>query len=225
MRTTVPAPTHATTATLRWTSFAATGLAPCISPPVRPWRRSPTTSLSIGATAQKRLVEHARTLYFKDDLTGPLPLDQLGPLGLTYEQYRLALTKDLLTAVFGSKLNDVVATGIGTAQDKLDAPTLSGYLSGADMRFAPKNTPGQYWMRSGVAGFASDAADHFYLPERYEDPFGNVTTLAYDGKYDLFIQSSTDPRGNRIEVTQFDYRVLAPREIKDMNGNCHRSVF
>jgi hypothetical protein len=31
-------------------------------------------------------------------------------------------------------------------------------------------------MRSGVAGFADDAAEHFYLPERYTDPFGNTTT-------------------------------------------------
>ena len=64
-------------------------------------------------------------------------------------------------------------------------------------------------MRSGIAGFATDAADHFYLPERYTDPFDQVTTLAYD-PLDLFVQTSTDPVGNTATVTQFDYRVQAP---------------
>ena len=52
---------------------------------------------------------------------------------------------------------------------------------------------------------------HFYLPERYTDPFGNVTTLEYDAD-DLFVQSSTDALGNTtVAVEAFDYRVLAPR--------------
>ena len=74
-------------------------------------------------------------------------------------------------------------------------PRVSGYLSGAKLaaRFAPvpaTELTGQYWIRSGIAGFAPDAAQHFYLPERYTDPFGNVTTLEYDPR-DLFIASST----------------------------------
>ena len=94
-------------------------------------------------------------------------------------------------------------------------------------------------MRSGIAGFANDAASHFYLPEEYTDPFGNKTTLAYDGKYDLFIQSSTDALGNRsgiamvrsdpadpsTERPRFDYRVLAPIEMVDANDNHTRGVF
>ncbi len=78
-------------------------------------------------------------------------------------------------------------------------------------RFPGEETIGQYWIRSGVAGFNADAAQHFYLPERYTDPFGNTTVLEYDGSYDLYIKSSTDPIGNKTEVTQFDFRVLAPR--------------
>ena len=98
----------------------------------------------------------------------------------------------------------------------------SGYLSGGELtaRFGGEAVPGQYWMCAGVAGFAPDAAQHFYLPERYTDPFGNPTTLTYD-PHDLYIQSSTDALGNRTEVTEaeFDFRVLVPRQMKDANDN------
>ncbi|MEJ7711916.1 MAG: hypothetical protein WKF84_19110 [Pyrinomonadaceae bacterium] len=94
---------------------------------------------------------------------------------------------------------------------------------------APASTPsfnGQYWIRSGTAGFGTDAARHFYLPERYTDSFGNLTTLRYDPR-DLFLQSSQDALGNTSGVlvdpvtgkARFDYRVLAPLEMVDPNGN------
>jgi RHS repeat-associated protein len=183
---------------------------------------------------QKRLVEHVRMLFFNDAdrrnpdfLKKPLPFGEQGYLGLPYETYKLALTTNLLDAVFGDKLTAEV-------QNELDNAAKSGYLSGADLieRFADKDTgkasTGQYWVRSGIAGFADDAADHFFLPERYTDPFANVTTLKYD-PLDLFIYSSTDPLGNTTQITGFesdkkllsgfDYRVLATREIEDINGN------
>src|SRR5262249_8236391 len=64
------------------------------------------------------------------------------------------------------------------------------------------------------------AADrNFYLPEKYTDPFENATTLEYDGNYNLFIQSNTDALGNATHIVEFDYRVLAPSGIEDINGN------
>ena len=105
---------------------------------------------------------------------------------------------------------------------------VSGYLSGADLagalRFPAAEPAGQYWIRSGIAGFAPDAAQHFYLPERYTDPFGNVTTLEYD-PLDLFVASSTDALGNTTRVTRFDFRVLAPREMQDINDNLSEVFF
>lgn len=47
--------------------------------------------------------------------------------------------------------------------------------------------------------------------------------LKFD-KYDLFIESSSDPLENIITVKQFDFRVLAPSEIVDINGN-HTEVY
>ena len=187
---------------------------------------------------EKRLVEHVRTLFFKDDpavpgaLEEPLPLGQLGRLGLTYETYGLALTTALLDAVFsdaaGNKLDQPVRAAL-TAREMLKDATLSGYLSGTDLakRFTPAppaQLAGQYWIRSGTAGFAPDAAARFYLPEQFKDVFGNITTLTYDQRV-LFVKSTTDAIGNVTQVAHFDYRVLAPREMRDLNDNLSEVAF
>ncbi len=154
-----------------------------------------------GTTPERRLVEYSRALFFKPSLDGPEPPGKLNHLALPYERYTLALTRELLDAVFGPRLDVPMLA-------RLADRTRSGYLL-AD---------GQYWQTSGVAGFNADAADHFYLPERYTDPFGKVTRLEY-GPRDLFVRLSEDPLGNRTEVTRFDYRTLAPSRVADMNGN------
>ena len=164
-------------------------------------------------TSQKRIVEHTRTLFFDTTLDKPLVLGQLTSLALPYESYKQALSDDILDLVFKDRLTSLVKTALS------DKKT-SGYLSGGELsaRFGGEAVPRQYWMCAGVAGFNTDAAQHFYLPERYTDPFGNPTTLIYDPR-DLYIQSSTDALGNRTEVTEFDFRVLAPRKMKDANDN------
>ena len=75
-----------------------------------------------------------------------------------------------------------------------------------------------------MAGFAADAAGHFYLPERYIDPFGNETTLDFDAD-DLFVRSSTDALGNATTVEAFDHRVLAPARLRDPNDNVSEAAF
>ena len=181
---------------------------------------------------QKRLVEHVRLLFFKDDstvLNEPLPFRQQGRLGLLYESYKLALTDNLLNAVFGdadgNKLDEIIG-GAVSVRSILGDPVISGYLSGALLaaRFAGIDTTGQHWIRSGIAGFAPDTAQHFYLPEQYTDPFGNITTLQYDPR-DLFVASSTDALGNTTRIKQFDFRVLGPREVQDINDNLAEVYF
>ena len=161
------------------------------------------------------------TLFFADDLKTHRDFGRQGPLALPYESYKLALTKDLLDLVL------VEPDRLRTAYKELNAQTngypSSGYYKG-DRLFpnhpiTPTALAEQYWAASGQVGFNTDAAQHFYLPERYTDPFGNITTLTYDAKYDLFIQSSTDMLGNTVTVERFDYRVLAPLEMVDPNGN------
>ena len=166
---------------------------------------------------EKRKVEHALTLFFDEDLKTPLAHGQIDHLALNYETYKLALTEPLLKSVLGDKFDS-------TVQNALDTPSACGYWPGENLFGAAGK--GQWWQRSGIAGFADDAADHFYLPERYTDAFGNETTLSYDTKYDLFIQSSTDSLGNQSGVfvdpqigVRYDYRLLAPIELEDINGN------
>src|SRR5690606_37830156 len=133
--------------------------------------------LADGAIPRKRLIEHTRTLFIDDSapsLAAPLPLGELGRVGLPYETYRLALTDDLLAAVFGDKLRPDVT-------EALRDPRISGYLSGAALAdHFPAGEAGEYWIRSGIAGYASDAVQHFYLPRQYTDAFGSVTTLDYE---------------------------------------------
>lgn len=181
--------------------------------------------------AEKRLIEHVRILFFSDDLINPLPFREHGRLGLTFETYRLALTSALLDAVFtdpiGNKLDQVIDVGL-TGRDKLNDSAASGYLSGATLNTRFKSVPvaelaGQYWVRSGIAGFRIDAPQHFFQPEKYTDPFGNITTLTYER--DLFVKSTTDAMGNTTAITKFDFRVLAPREIQDQNNNLSEVFF
>ncbi len=184
-------------------------------------------------TVQKRAVALFRTLFFDDAGTSngpsqPLPFGQHGPRGLKYEEYKLALTDALLDAVIGTRLDDPLA-GVQTARDVLDDWTQSGYLQGTDLEqlFSPvskTSLAGQYWIRSGIAGFSSDTPLHFFVPERYTDAFGNTTVQLLDS-YDLMVRSSTDARGNQTNVLSFDYRVLAPTAMQDPNANVTRAAF
>jgi hypothetical protein len=49
--------------------------------------------------------------------------------------------------------------------------------------------------------------------------------VQYDEKYDLFVEAVSDPHGNTTRVTRFDYRVLAPREMQDINDNLSEVFF
>ncbi|SFE35143.1 SpvB/TcaC N-terminal domain-containing protein [Nitrosomonas sp. Nm166] len=165
---------------------------------------------------KKRCVEHVRMLYFDRNLSDALPLGRHNTLALPYETYKLALTEDLLEAILSEKLNDLQTSD--ESRESMFNRVLheAGYHHFAD-------DPGRWWVRSGTAGFTLEgeqhAAQHFFLPERYTDPFGNQTTLEYDGNYDLYIRSSRDPMGNETAIEVFDYRVLAPSRMRDINDN------
>jgi len=222
-------------------------------PPVVPATLPPQSAIGLtplqyheqakAAGPHRRIVEHARTRYFDDGddssgkpktPTAALPFGQHGPRGLKYEDYKLALTNALLQAVFTERdaagnvidklaweLEPATATVAAiTARSLLDTPAV-GYIPGTQIDAALTD---QYWMRSGIAGFNADAAQHYYLPERYTDPFNNTTELSYDA-LDLFVESSKDALQNEVRVTRFDFRVLAPREIADINGNHTEAAF
>ena len=61
-------------------------------------------------------------------------------------------------------------------------------------------------------------------PSSSRDAFGNLTTLEFDPR-DLYVRSTADARGNASRVRAFDFRVLAAREMSDVNDNLTEVYF
>jgi RHS repeat-associated protein len=181
----------------------------------------------IAGIRQKRLIEHVRTYYRRDDLTGPAQLCELQPLGLPFQSYKLAFTPGLVTRVYGDRVTDTMLA--------------------TDGRYVHTEGDANWWAPLGRIFYSPDPADtpaqelaharqHFFLPHRHRDPFHTeaVSTegvVTYDA-YDLLLQETRDALGNRVTVgerhtdptsppvllTQ-DYRVLQPALVMDPNRN------
>ena len=177
---------------------------------------------------EKRLIECVRALYRKDDLSGPLPLGKLvsepippgtpNSMALPFETYKQAFTKNLIDLVYK-----------GRATEDMSKEGKYVHSEGDD----------NWWIPSGKVFYSPNAGDtpeqelsfakqHFFLPHRFEDPFGSNTVVTYD-KYDLLLQEITDPLHNITTVNTkddsgnsfigLDYRVLQPYQVTDLNGN------
>jgi hypothetical protein len=68
------------------------------------------------------------------------------------------------------------------------------------------------------------AREHFFLPHRFQDLFGNQSIVAYDDPYKLLIVYTRDAAGNEVKADN-DYRVLGPERITDPNGNRSEARF
>jgi len=154
--------------------------------------------------AQKRLIEHVRSTYYRNNLAVALPLHQLESLAVPFEIYQLAYTPELVTDIFGSKVNAALLT---------------------EGRFTVSEGDNNWWIRSGTAQFKtnienpSDAQNRFYAPISYTDPYGAINKVKYYGTYFLFIEETEDALGNRNSVDHFNFRTLSPQRMKDINGN------
>jgi RHS repeat-associated protein len=163
---------------------------------------------------QRRLIEHIRSLYYKNDLTGALPSGQLESLAMPFENYQLAYTPELLTDIYGDRIDDnLIAEGKFT--HSIDEK------GNIDMN---------WWIRSGttqfIQGTETNAATQkrFYVPLSYTDPYGAVTRVKYYGTYFLFVEETEDALGNKAGVVNFNFRTLAPRKMKDINGNLSEAI-
>ncbi|MBX9895649.1 MAG: FG-GAP-like repeat-containing protein [Nitrosomonas sp.] len=201
--------------------YSLTGLRQ--APIADPANELPYHQLTGSGGLQKRCVEHVRMLYFDRNLRDALPLGKHNTLALPYETYKLALTEDLLEAILSEKLNDLQDSGENRHA------MLDRVLDSGGYHHFPDDPDRRWWIRSGIARFVLEddqhAARHFFLPERYIDPFNNETVLEYDAHYDLFIRSSRDPMDNETAIEAFDYRVLAPSRIRDINDNLTEVAF
>ncbi len=180
---------------------------------------------------EKRLIEHVRTYYRRNDLTGPLPLGELQSLALPFESYKLAFTPRLVAKVYGGRVSDAMLADEG--------------------RYVHTEGDANWWIPSGRIFYSPDPNDtpaqelayarqHFFLPHRYRDPFHTDTVstesfVAYD-VYDLLIEETRDALGNRVTVGERDasgaitrraqdYRVLQPALVMDPNRNRSAVVF
>lgn len=159
--------------------------------------------------SQKRLVEHSRTVFYNDQLTGALPLYKLSARGFSFESYQLAYTPVLLDDIFGGKVNDDLM------------------LEG---KFTHSESDDNWWIRSGTTQFIegaetfADAAKRFFMPVSYTDPYGAKTKVKYYSDYFLFIEETEDALQNTTRVLSFNMRTLAPQKMKDINDNISEAV-
>ncbi|MFN3533304.1 MAG: toxin TcdB middle/C-terminal domain-containing protein [Candidatus Brocadia sp.] len=160
-------------------------------------------------SSQKRLIEHIRTTFYKNDLTGALSLHQLESKGLPFENYQLAYTPALIDDIFGTKVNAALM------------------LEG---KFTHSEGDDNWWIRSGTTQFiegaetVSDAQDRFYVPISYTDPYGAKTRVKYYSNYFLFIEETEDALGNKASVDLFNFRTLSSKRMKDANGNISEAI-
>jgi RHS repeat-associated protein len=164
-------------------------------------------------TSQKRLIEHVRTLFYRDDLTGALPLHDLEAKGLSFENYQLAYTPALLSDIFGARLTD--------------AQILALMPEG---KFTHSEADDNWWIRSGTIQFiegpetVTDAKSRFYQPITYTDPYGGKTKVKYFADYFLLIEGIEDALQNRTTVLSFNMRTLSPQRMQDANDNISEAI-
>jgi RHS repeat-associated protein len=163
---------------------------------------------------QKRLIQHDRILYLKDDLSNALPLGEVETMTLPYESYELAFTPGLLNNIF-------IDTG------KISATDLYNVLANKGA-YIDLDKDGHWWIPYGQVFYSPHAVhttiqeltfarEHFFQPHRFCDPFGNTTTVNYDSRH-LLVSQTIDPLDN-ITTVENDYRVMQPKLVIDLNDN------
>jgi len=173
---------------------------------------------------RKRLIEHTKTSYLKDDLTVN-DFEYFDILGLPYESYQLAYTPALVNQIY-QKLD--------TTPLEADGDIVSDFIETKGKYF---NIDGNLWIRSGITQFKENPGEaitnvqsRFFSPLAFEDPFGAVTSVAYDVEtfagatrnndgYYLFVRETTDNMDNKVQVNIFNYRTMSPSRMIDLNAN------
>ncbi len=174
--------------------------------------------------AYRRLIGQSRSYYRPDDLGAAagdpralLPLGTLQSLALPGATYRLAFTPGLITQVYQRG---------GTALLP-DPASVLGSTSADGGGYVDLDGNGCWWIPGGRTYYLptaptspqelDQARQHFFLPRRLEDPFGNASSVNYDSD-DLLVAQTADAVDNTASAVS-DYRVLAPTLITDANGN------
>jgi RHS repeat-associated protein len=167
---------------------------------------------------EKRIIEHTRTLFFKNDLSGAMPLGKTDTLALPYESYSLAFTASMLSFIYGGKTDETLFRN----------KALYIRSEGDD----------NFWIRSGRIYCYPDlsgnvtakaitpatqvdvdfAKSNFYLPVVFEDSTGHLTKIFYDS-HKLIMNLAVDALDNETRVEAVNYRILSPTLMRDVNDN------
>lgn len=175
-------------------------------------------SPSTPGKAQRRLIEHVRTIYYNDDLTAALPLLQLNSKAIPFENYQLAYIPQLLADIYSAKADD------GTLINLME----EGKFTHAIDENGKEDV--NWWIPSGTIQYLEgaetliDAQQRFYVPISYTEPFGAKTKVKYYGNYFFLIEETEDAVGNVTTVEVFNFRTLSPQRIKDANDNLSETI-
>lgn len=201
-----------------------------------PYEDVDTTGVPSGQPS-RRIIEHVRTLYRGNDMKSLLPLVPLGQLkpleslALPGETYKLAFTPGLLSQVYQRGQESLLPVPEAVLGGQ--AGSRGGYLQSQalkeDGRFPATDADDHWWIPSGRIFYHPDAnatpqqeldkaRQHFFLPRRFEDPFGKSSTVDYDEPFDLLVVRTTDAVENTV-TARIDYRVLQPTLVVDPNDN------
>lgn len=161
---------------------------------------------------QIRPIEHVRSLYYNEDFTGAMELNQMSTHGMPYESYQLAYTPGLLDSLFGSKI-----------------PNPNTLLED-EGKFVLID--GDWWIQSGKTLFTNTSdqdnltflQNRFYSPTGYLSPFDTETKVSYYGDYFMFLEATEDALGNRTEIAHYNFRTLSPTRMQDINDNSSEVV-
>jgi RHS repeat-associated protein len=159
-------------------------------------------------TTGRRLLSSTRIRFFDDALSGNLPLGQIGRAGHAFRTETLAFTSAHVEAIYGTRL--------GTSQHEQDTALRDAYYRRSEDRGGNAD-PDQWWTFSATPGFADDPASNFHLPVSSTDIAGRTSWVVHD-RYNLLGVSVTNPAGQAVRAIN-DYRLLAPRMVRDINGN------
>jgi RHS repeat-associated protein len=179
----------------------------------------------------RRLIQRIRTLYRPNDMGSAagdpkalLPLGTMQSLALPGSSYKLAFTPGLISQVFQRNavaLLPTPASVLGSA-----AADGGGYvdLDGDAHWWVPSGR--MYCTPTPVTSQQEKARalQSFYLVSRFEDAFGNASSVGYDDPNFLLVASTLDPMGNTTTAA-YDYRVLQPNLLTDPNGNQSAASF
>jgi RHS repeat-associated protein len=184
-------------------------------------------------TALRKLLGQSFNYYDGEAFVG-LPFGEIGDFGAAIRTESLVLTEDILRDAYLDPTSSSApqvplylkpdgVTSWPTEYPQAfqsQTPSLAGYVfaDGSDHR-----TRGYFAQASRVAfDFQDDFHDpelpHCGLPLTIRDALGNDTTIVYDRLYHVLPERVTDPAGLTVSA-EYDYRVLQPRMVTDVNNN------